>query len=114
MIRWIHTPLMVALALLRPAIPQESTVSNNTPQQQLPASAAAPEEPPAPGPELLKYTPEQIEAAYEGKEMPEAVSMYLVIAKGGQLDGSGGWFGPAESRFSWPWLIPCFVRRCAG
>ena len=57
-----------------------------------------------PGPDLLKYTPEQIEAAYEGREVPEAVAMYLVIAKGGQLDGRGGWFGPAESRFSWPWL----------
>ena len=57
--------------------------------------------PPAPGPELLKYTPEQIEAAYEGKEMPEAVAMYLVIVRGGQLDGRGGWFRSAESRFSW-------------
>lgn len=104
MIRWIHTPLMVALALLRPAFGQEPSASDDDQHQQLPASAAAPKEPPAPGPELLKYTPEQIEAAYEGKEMPEAVSMYLVIAKGGQLDGSGGWFGPAESRFSWPWL----------
>lgn len=57
--------------------------------------------PPAPGPELLKYTPEQIEAAYEGNEMPEAVAMYLVIVRGGQLDGRGGWFRSAESRFSW-------------
>ncbi len=56
--------------------------------------------PPAPGPELLKFTPEEIEAAYEGKRMPEAVSMYLVIARGGQLDGTSGWFGPAASRFS--------------
>ena len=60
--------------------------------------------PPAPGPELLKYTPEQIEAAYEGTEMPEAVAMYLIIARGGQLDGRGGWFRSAESRYSWDWL----------
>lgn len=60
--------------------------------------------PPAPGPELLKLTPEEIEAAYEGKKMPEAVSMYLVISQGGQLDGTNGWFGPAASRFSWKWL----------
>ncbi len=60
--------------------------------------------PPAPGPDLLKYTPEQIEAAYEGKEMPEAVAMYLVIARDGQLDGTNGWFGPAQNRFSWQWL----------
>ena len=57
--------------------------------------------PPAPGPDLLRYSPEQIEAAYE---MPEAVRMYLVIARGGQMDGSEGWFGPADTRFNWEWL----------
>ncbi len=66
--------------------------------------AVAPESPPAPGPDLLKYTPEQIEAGYEGKKIPEAVAMYLVIARDGQLDGTNGWFGPAKSRFSWKWL----------
>ena len=60
--------------------------------------------PPAPGPDLLKYTPEEIEAAYAGQEIPEAVAMYLVIAREGQLDGTNGWFGPAESRFSFRWL----------
>lgn len=61
----------------------------------------SPSAPPAPGPDLLQYTPEQIEAAYE---MPEAVRMYLVIARGGQMDGSEGWFGPADTRFTWEWL----------
>jgi len=60
--------------------------------------------PPKPGPELLKFTPKEIEAAYAGKKIPEAVAMYLVIAGGGQLDGTNGWFGPAASRFSWEWL----------
>ena len=60
--------------------------------------------PPAPGSDLLRYTPEQIEAAYEGQEMPEAVAMYLVIARDGQLDGTNGWFGAAQNRFSWQWL----------
>ncbi|MFO0975604.1 MAG: deiodinase family protein [Planctomycetaceae bacterium] len=60
---------------------------------------------PEPGPELLKLTPEQIEAAYAGKKMPEAVEMYLVIARGGQLDGDGGWFHPASNRFSWERLV---------
>lgn len=66
--------------------------------------ATAPIDTPAPGPDLLKYTPEQIEEAYAGKTMPEAVSMYLVIARGGQLDGRSGWFRPSQSRFSWQWL----------
>lgn len=60
--------------------------------------------PPAPGPDLLRYTPDQIEAAYNGREIPEAVAMYLVIARDGQLDGTNGWFGPAQNRFSWHWL----------
>lgn len=60
-----------------------------------------PSTPPAPGPDLLQYTPEQIETAYE---MPEAVRMYLAIARGGQMDGSEGWFGPADTRFTWEWL----------
>lgn len=71
------------------------------------ATPAVPEQPtvpPAPGPDLLKYTPEQIEAAYEGKDIPEAVAMYLVVARDGQLDGTNGWFGPAQNRFSWQWL----------
>jgi hypothetical protein len=61
-------------------------------------------DPPQMGPELLAMAPEEIEAAYEGQEIPEAIRMYLVIVRGGQLDGRGGWFGPAESRFSWEWL----------
>jgi len=68
------------------------------------AAADPPNTPPVAGPELLKYTPEQIEKAYEGRRMPEAVSMYLVIARGGQLDGTAGWFHPAASRFSFEWL----------
>jgi len=61
-------------------------------------------EPPQPGPEQLHFTPEQIEQAYAGRKLPEAVEMYLVIARGGQLDGTNGWFHPATSRYSWDWL----------
>ena len=104
MFRWISIAAVFSLTSLSVTTAQESEDSANALPQPAPATLPTLEEPPAPGPELLNYTPEQIEAAYEGKEMPEAVSMYLVIAKGGQLDGSGGWFGPAESRFSWAWL----------
>ncbi len=61
--------------------------------------------PPAPGPDLLQYTPEQIEEAYKGHPMPEAVRMYLVIVAGGRMSDSSGWFGPAENRFTWQWLV---------
>jgi thiol-disulfide isomerase/thioredoxin len=35
---------------------------------------------------------------------PEAVRMLVAILKGSQLMGNDGWFGPAESRYTWPWL----------
>src|SRR5437763_1670494 len=35
---------------------------------------------------------------------PEAVRMLIAILKGSQLNGTDGWFGPAESRYSWQWL----------
>ncbi len=60
--------------------------------------------PPVAGPELLNFTPEQIESAYQGKKIPEGVRMYLAIARGGKMNGSEGWFGPSQSRFTWEWL----------
>ena len=104
MFRWISIAAVFTLASFSMTFAQESSDSVSTLQQPVAATLPIPKEPPAPGPALLKYTTEQIEAAYEGKEMPEAVVMYLVIAKGGQLDGTNGWFGPAKSRFSWKWL----------
>jgi alkyl hydroperoxide reductase subunit AhpC len=42
------------------------------------------------------------------KEYPapqsEATKMLISILRGSQLDGTDGWFGPAESRYSWEWL----------
>jgi thiol-disulfide isomerase/thioredoxin len=42
------------------------------------------------------------------KEYPEprgeAARMLIAILRGSQLDGSDGWFGPAESRVNWAWL----------
>lgn len=88
--------VVFALASAGSALPQETVA--------VASSDSAKPSPPKPGPELLKFTPEEIEAAYAGQRMPEAVSMYLVIARGGHLDGSCGWFGPASSRFSSEWL----------
>jgi thiol-disulfide isomerase/thioredoxin len=46
------------------------------------------------------------------KEYPEprseAAKMLIAILRGSQLDGSDGWFGPAESRHTWAWL----AERC--
>ena len=38
------------------------------------------------------------------KPQPEAVRMLLAILRGSMLNGKDGWFGPAESRYSWSWL----------
>ncbi|HVL12817.1 MAG TPA: deiodinase family protein, partial [Gemmata sp.] len=35
---------------------------------------------------------------------PESVKMLVAILRGSQLNGRDGWFGPAESRYSWKWL----------
>ncbi len=88
------------------------TSGQEKPDEQNPAEQATKQDQAAeiPGgatgswPDLLKYTPEQIEAAYAGKRIPEGVAMYLVIARGGQLDGSSGWFGPSVTRYTWKWL----------
>lgn len=68
------------------------------------SGASAVPELPIPGPDLLNYSPEQIREAYKGRSMPEAVRMYLVIAAGGRMSDSSGWFGPADNRFTWQWL----------
>lgn len=56
------------------------------------------------GPELRKVPIEEIERAYEGKTVPEAMRMYLTIVRGGRMGGSDGWFGPAQARYDWKWL----------
>jgi hypothetical protein len=98
----ISPRFLIALCLL--GISAGSTVSGQESDIEKPPIEGVPETPPPPGPELLKYTPEQIEASYQDKRIPEAVAMYLVIARDGQLDGTSGWFGPAVSRFDWKWL----------
>src|SRR5438132_14282909 len=47
---------------------------------------------------------EWLENEYPGKQ-PEAVKMLIAILRGLKADGSNGWFGPAESRYSWAWLV---------
>src|SRR6185312_8688496 len=44
-----------------------------------------------------------LEKEYAGKPT-EAARMLIAILRGMKADGSNGWFGPAESRYSWAWL----------
>ncbi|HEY4260289.1 MAG TPA: deiodinase family protein [Schlesneria sp.] len=55
-------------------------------------------------PEELKSVADQLEVAYQGQLVPEAVRMYIALASGSKMTGESGWFGPAQSRFSWTTL----------
>ncbi|HEX4608616.1 MAG TPA: deiodinase family protein, partial [Urbifossiella sp.] len=47
----------------------------------------------------------EVEKEYTGKAQPEAVKMLLTILhKGSQMGAGDGWFGPAQSRYTWDWL----------
>jgi thiol-disulfide isomerase/thioredoxin len=50
----------------------------------------------------------QLEQAFHGARQPEAVRMLIAILRGSQLGGDNGWFGPADTRYSFPWL----AERC--
>ncbi len=45
-----------------------------------------------------------LESAYDGERAPEAVRMLIAILRGSQMGPGEGWFGPAETRYSWKWL----------
>jgi hypothetical protein len=49
-----------------------------------------------------------LEGAYEGQRPPEAVRMLATVLRGSSMGPGDGWFGPAESRYSWKWL----AERC--
>src|SRR5262249_30594145 len=52
---------------------------------------------------------EVLEKAYAGARQPESVRMLNAILRGSQLGPGEGWFGPAQSRYSWEWL----AKQCA-
>ena len=49
-----------------------------------------------------------LEGAYQGGRAPESVRMLSALLRGGRMGPGEGWFGPADSRYSWVWL----ARRC--
>ena len=48
---------------------------------------------------------ELVEKHFAGAPQPEAARMLVAILKGSQLNGTDGWFGPSESRYTWKWLV---------
>ncbi|GIX04373.1 MAG: hypothetical protein KatS3mg114_0242 [Planctomycetaceae bacterium] len=67
-------------------------------------SAEDPVLPFPPGPAWQRYTAEELEDMFRDRPMPEVVKMYLSILRGGRMGDGEGWFGPAQSRYHWPWL----------
>ncbi len=45
-----------------------------------------------------------LEHAFAGQAMPESAQMLAAIARGSQMGPGEGWFGPAQTRYTWPWL----------
>jgi hypothetical protein len=57
----------------------------------------------------------QLEEAFQGARQPEAVRMLIAILRGSQMGGDTGWFGPAETRYTFPWLAErCGVDAAKG
>jgi len=74
----------------------------------------------SPMPPLTKLQPEQyadeesslrtadeLEKTYPAENRPEAVKMLISILRGSQMGPQDGWFGPAQTRFTWPWIAEC-------
>jgi hypothetical protein len=49
-----------------------------------------------------------LEAAYEGQTPPEGMRMLAAVLRGSRMGPGDGWFGPAQTRYTWEWL----ARRC--
>jgi thiol-disulfide isomerase/thioredoxin len=45
-----------------------------------------------------------LESAYQGTRPPESVRMLIAILRGSRMGPGDGWFGPADTRYSWQWL----------
>lgn len=56
------------------------------------------------GPELVNVPIDEIERVYAGRTPPESMRMYLAIQRGSRMGPGEGWFGPAQSRYSFDWL----------
>jgi thiol-disulfide isomerase/thioredoxin len=47
----------------------------------------------------------ELEQNFPSESRPEAVRMLIDILRGSKMGPGEGWFGPAQSRFDWKWLL---------
>src|SRR5262249_33217682 len=45
-----------------------------------------------------------LEKSFADGPTPEAVKMLIAILRGSQMGPGEGWFGPAQTRYTWRWL----------
>lgn len=58
---------------------------------------------------------EVLESAYQGQTPPEGVRMLIAVLRGSRVGPGIGWFGPAQTRYSWKWLASrCRVDAAQG
>ena len=73
------------------------------------AGVAAADEPSKPKQSPSEATPRQVAAflskVYGDTLPPEGAMMLLAIADGSQMGPGEGWFGPAQTRFDYAWLV---------
>jgi hypothetical protein len=58
--------------------------------------------------ESSRRTADELERAFPAESPPEAVRMLMTILRDASMGPREGWFGPAQSRFSWQWLAQRF------
>jgi hypothetical protein len=57
----------------------------------------------------------RLEAAYKGQRQPDAVRMLIAILRNNFAGGDSGWFGPADSRYTYAWLArECGIESAKG
>src|SRR5262245_12515179 len=66
---------------------------------------ASAQPPPGKSPAEMAALAEWLEKAYAGTQPPESVRMLMAITRGSQMGPGDGWFGPAQTRYTWDWLV---------
>ena len=96
------TSLIFALVLVATALADEpkprlaAALPLKLPEGVTPESLADPKE--------AVRVAELIEKQYP-KPHSEAVRMLLAVLRGLSMEGKNGWFGPADTRYTWEWLL---------
>ncbi len=55
-------------------------------------------------PKAARDAADLLEASFQGKQPPEGMRMLISILRGSRMGAGDGWFGPAQTRFTWQWL----------